>query len=109
MRGDLLGLVGFGVALRLALLLLSGRRILQPEYYRVHLHGAFSPLDNTGLLLSSLRTNESEYTAFLSRGYADREFSDLIALERYIQENRPETVDELSRIVELDRPFLAAS
>ena len=93
---------------RLALLLLSGCRVLQPAFYRVILRNEMRPFDNTSILLRSLPIGESEYAAFLSLGYADESFANLESLQRNVQEKRPEAVKELKRVLELNIPNLTA-
>jgi len=91
---------------RLALLRLTGHRLLRPGYYRVQVEGGWQPPDNTGTLITALGLTAAEYFAFLSLGYTlgvHANEADLLA-----EVPIPAKADELRRIIAIDAPRLQA-
>jgi hypothetical protein len=96
---------------RLALLLASGHRFVEPAWYRVRRDPLDAPIDNTRPLLGPLAIGAAEYHRFLAVGYglagspgelpADRE-----TLLRRVEAERPDRVDELARVLQIDEPAI---
>jgi hypothetical protein len=91
---------------RLAMLRHTGHRSLLPQWYRLRSDGDWQPPDNTGTLLAALGISRAEYFEFLSLGYADSIFHDEDALLAHVPSAAQ--VDELRRIIAIDRPALEA-
>ena len=95
---------------RLALMILDGWKELPPEYYRVAYYPVFRPLDNTSRLRKHFDLYGERYIQFLSRGYADREFTQGTALLDEVSQHRPERRSELLELINLAaRPADAAA
>lgn len=91
---------------RLALMRLRGYDKLNPEFYRISLEPEYRPLDNTTILIRSLSMREPEYARFLSMGYAEREFSDLVSLRNHVQRAHPKSMKEFDQVLESDESRL---
>ena len=93
---------------RLAILHLAGEQYLPPERYRITRRWLYSPLDNTKILIRSLRMDGSRYFAFLSIIYGDREFYDESSLRDYVKQNHPEKLLELEEVIRIHGTELRA-
>ncbi len=102
---------------RLALLLASGHKRLEPGWYRVLRDPLPAPIDNTRALLGPLRVGRDEYHRFLSLAYAgagagaqDRTGggrpAGRDALLRHVAAHRPDRLRELLQVLEIDEPAL---
>lgn len=89
---------------RLALLRLTGHRLLPPDWYRVKTERGWQPPDNTGTLITALGLTGPEYFEFLSLGYADAAYRDAGSLLTNL--SVPGEADELRRIIAVDAPLL---
>jgi hypothetical protein len=88
---------------RLALLMALGYAELPRGYFRVKCFRSFSPFDSTSLLTSSLAIEPAAYFAFLSSFYcAPHVFEDGADLVRYIQQRKPQLLDEVLSVIRVD-------
>jgi O-antigen/teichoic acid export membrane protein len=87
---------------RLALLMNSGQSVLEAGQYQIVRAHDHVPRDNTSRLLSHTSMSESEYAAFIGRGFgvkANRES----ALLSKVQGHAPERMDELIQVLTIDQ------
>jgi hypothetical protein len=84
---------------RLAMLLVSGERLLPPDVYRIDRRPQRVILDNTAVLVPALDLDEERYAGFLSLHYADRQHSDLHSLSRDVRDQRPTQLNELCSVI----------
>jgi hypothetical protein len=94
---------------RIALLMLDGMDELPPEWVRLRVLEGYSPLDNTYLLISSLRLPLTTYYRFLSLGYAERPFDSRVELRAHVQQVAPTRLPELDHVLAIDEPALFAA
>jgi hypothetical protein len=94
---------------RLAWLRLSGVDVLEPAMYRVHVAEAFTPHDDTALLMEAIGIDRPNYLSFLSLSYADRELSSEEALLDHVRSTAPDRLGELEEVLAVDLPRLAAA
>jgi hypothetical protein len=92
---------------RLAWLRLGGLSELSPEMYRVQRTARFEPRDMTALVLHALGVDPPRYFEFLSLGYADRRLRSERELLDQVASASPDRLDEVRRIIAVDRPLLA--
>jgi hypothetical protein len=88
---------------RLAFLMMMGITVLPADHFRVKCFREFSPFDSTSLLAGSLPITPKEYFTFLSSRYCHPAiFESGDSFFGYIRDHRPELVDELLSIVQVD-------
>ncbi|HEY1383986.1 MAG TPA: hypothetical protein VGF43_10245 [Dongiaceae bacterium] len=89
---------------RLALLLKSGIRTIEPAQYVLKVSPRYSPLDNTALLLNALPLSMPEYAAFLSASYSTGRHESLEELVDAVGTGRPQRLIELKQVIAADLP-----
>jgi hypothetical protein len=94
---------------RLAWLRLTGRAVLEPGMYRVHVAPVFTPKDETAKLLEAMPLSRREYLAFVSLAYADRELPSEEALLDHVRTTAPDRLPELEGVIAVDSPLLATA
>lgn len=82
---------------RLAMLLAGGHR-LEPPMYRLDPR-PMPVIDNTATLAPALGLSAEDYLRFVSRGYAQREFTDLQALREHVAEHAADQLPELDSVL----------
>ena len=87
---------------RLALLVRVGETSLAPSHYRVRRDPETMVVDNTQLLIRELGLTPEQYFRFLSRGYADRPYTDARALLNHVEERAPDRLGELRAVIAAD-------
>jgi hypothetical protein len=94
---------------RLACLRRAGVEVLEPDMYRLHVADAFTPRDDTALLLSVMAINPHDYFSFLSLSYAERELHTEEELLNHVRSAHPDRLRELQQVIALDSPLLVAT
>jgi hypothetical protein len=93
---------------RLALLLRSGVRTLEPDWYRVRSYRRYAPRDSTARLVPALALERERYFAFVSLGYTEKRHTTQQALLATVRASAPARVAELEQVIALDAPLLRA-
>jgi hypothetical protein len=92
---------------RLAWLRSTGRAVLEPGMYRVHVTPVLTPKDETARLLEAMPISRREYLLFVSRSYAGQQFSSEEALLNHVRSSAPDRLPELEGVIAVDSPVLA--
>jgi hypothetical protein len=94
---------------RLAWLRMTGVDVLEPDMYRLHVAQAFTPHDNTALLLNAMAISPPDYFSFLSLSYADTALHSEGALLDHVRSTDPARLREVRDVIAVDSPLLAAA
>lgn len=92
---------------RLALLVASGQRHVPAAACRVKIFSVYQPLDNTHMLLSSLRLDPARYYSFIAEGYGAPPAVDRASLLAWVRQYRPGSLQEVEHVTAIDEPNLA--
>lgn len=94
---------------RMSCLYVTGQTRLQPEQYRVRVHGDFQPLDNTAILLKHLPLDRTAYLKFISRFYCGgMELDSEEAILRHVASEEANLLAELESVLGFDLSIISA-